>query len=94
MEQGQSPTLGRARMRETDSPPYHEHSCDGDDDAADRDHNNELEIVVGVSIRDAGSDRSPRRLPPVSVKVDRRSLNGSPVQVKIGVVGVNDASSK
>ena len=76
-----------------ESPPYHENS-EGDDEDRFRgqpppslSEGNELEIVVGVSIRDPGSRGSPQKLPPVSVKVDRRSLNGSPVQVKIGVVG-------
>lgn len=43
-----------------------------------------LEIVVGISIRDASSGGT-QELDPVSVRVDRRSLSNSPVQVQIGL---------
>ena len=70
-----------------ESPPYHENSEEGDEEASEQQQQHQLEIVVGVSIHDTGSPGSPQKLPPVKVKVDRRSLNGSPVHVKIGVMG-------
>ena len=79
----------------THSPPHHDDSESGympaeegrgGDDPRDR-RKEQLEIVMQVSIRDPENDGEPQRLPPVSVTVDRRTLSGSPVQVKIGVQG-------
>lgn len=62
------------------------HDDDDDDNVIEAGPEPErVEIVMELSIRNG--DAEPKRLPPVSVKVDRRTLSGSPVHVKIGVQG-------